>query len=101
MSGPVGPGGVVRRVRGPRGHRLPTETKNALKTTEFAAYVLMVFGVLIASALIGREEGHLDYFRGDLAWTLIVVLTVGYLLSRGLAKSGSPEVYDDGEVDRP
>ncbi|MFF0000186.1 hypothetical protein [Streptomyces avermitilis] len=43
---------------------------------------------------MGTEEGHADYFRADSAWLYIVVLTVGYMISRGLAKSGSRESYD-------
>ena len=30
-----------------------------------------------------------DYFTADQAWLYISILTVGYLISRGLAKSGS------------
>ncbi|MFD3807974.1 hypothetical protein ACFWSF_25895 [Streptomyces sp. NPDC058611] len=42
----------------------------------------------------GTEEGHGDYFRADAAWLYIVILTVGYMISRGLAKSGSRDHYD-------
>ncbi len=75
--------------------RLTTETKAAYKTTEFIAYVVMVLGVLLASQLVGTEDGHTDYFRADRAWFYIVLLTIGYLLSRGLAKAGSRDAYDD------
>ncbi|MFD3549198.1 hypothetical protein ACFWUW_26950 [Streptomyces sp. NPDC058655] len=44
---------------------------------------------------MGTEEGHRDYFRADQPWLYIVILTVGYMLSRGLAKSGSRDNYDD------
>ncbi|OKK14798.1 hypothetical protein AMK16_30175 [Streptomyces sp. CB00455] len=82
-------------VSGHRTRRLSTETKSALKTTEFFAYIACVVAVLIASMLVGTEEGHLDYFRADKAWLYIVILTVGYMISRGLAKSGSRDNYDD------
>ncbi|MFD3762750.1 hypothetical protein [Streptomyces sp. NPDC058622] len=82
-------------VSGHRTRRLSTETKSALKTTEFFVYIAAVIAVLIASMLVGTEEGHLDYFRADKAWLYIVILTVGYMLSRGLAKSGSRDNYDD------
>ncbi|MFD0688022.1 hypothetical protein [Actinomadura fibrosa] len=75
--------------------RLTTETKAFFKTTEFFAYVVAVIGVLIASQVIGTEDGHNDYFRGDKAWFYIVLLTIGYLVSRGLAKSGSRDPYTD------
>ncbi|OKK21797.1 hypothetical protein AMK16_00415 [Streptomyces sp. CB00455] len=82
-------------VSGHGTRRLSTETKSALKTTEFFAYIACVIAVLIASMLVGTEEGHLDYFRADRAWLYIVILTVGYMISRGLAKAGSRDHYDD------
>ncbi|GGU12114.1 hypothetical protein [Streptomyces lateritius] len=81
-------------VTGQRTRRLSTETKSALKTTEFFVYIASVIAVLIASMLVGTEEGHTDYFRADKAWLYIVILTVGYMISRGLAKSGSRDHYD-------
>lgn len=74
--------------------RLTTETKASFKTTELIVYVVAVLGVLIASALVGTEDGHSDYFRADRAWFYIVLLTIGYMVSRGLAKSGSRDAYD-------
>ena len=63
------------------------ETKAAFKTTEIIAYVLTLAAVLIASAFDDSLDG-----RG--AWTLATALTIGYLLSRGLAKSGSKHRED-------
>ncbi len=74
--------------------RLTTETKSAFKTTEFFVYVAAVVGVLLASLLVGTNENHADYFRADRAWFYVVLLTIGYLGSRGLAKSGSREPSD-------
>jgi hypothetical protein len=82
------------RVRTEAGHRLATETKASLKTTEFWVYVVAVAGVLLASFLVKSSHDHLDYFRADRAWFFIVILTVGYLGSRGLSKAGSRERYD-------
>jgi hypothetical protein len=79
---------------GRRGRRLSTETKSAFKTTELAVYIAAVAGVLIASDVVGTTANHGDYFRADRAWLYIVILTIGYLLSRGLAKSGSRDQYD-------
>ena len=76
------------------GRRLSTETKASFKTTELFAYLGAVVGVLLASQLIGAEDGHDDYFRADRAWFFVVLLTIGYLLSRGIAKSGSRDFYD-------
>ncbi|MFV0126143.1 hypothetical protein ACLGI4_00125 [Streptomyces sp. HMX112] len=78
-----------------RPRRLSTETKSALKTTEFFIYLASVVAVLIASMVVGTEDGHADYFRADKAWLYVVILTVGYMISRGLAKSGSRDPYDE------
>jgi hypothetical protein len=77
--------------------RLSTETKASYKTTEFFAYLGAVIGVLLASQLVGSEDGHDDYFRADRAWFFVVLLTIGYLVSRGLAKAGSRDPYDADE----
>jgi hypothetical protein len=81
-----------RDVSRPR--RLSTETKASYKTSELFIYLASVVGVLLASWAIGTEDGHDDYFRADRAWLLVVLLTIGYLVSRGLAKAGSRERYD-------
>jgi hypothetical protein len=65
------------------------ETKAAFKTTEFIVYVLAVIGVLVASFLVSTTDAHEDYFRADRAWFYVVLLSIGYMVSRGLAKSGS------------
>jgi hypothetical protein len=65
------------------------ETKASFKTTEFYIYLASVAGVLIASAGVRTNGNHSDYFRADKAWFFIVLLTIAYLVSRGLAKAGS------------
>jgi hypothetical protein len=72
-----------------------TETKAAFKTTEFVVYLIAVVGVLIASNLVGDVDGRGDVFLADKAWLYVTLLTIGYLLSRGLAKSGSRN-HNDG-----
>ena len=74
--------------------RLSTETNASFKTTEFFAYIGVVVGVLLASQLVGTEDGHDDYFRADRAWFYVVLLTIGYMVARGFAKSGSRDYYD-------
>jgi hypothetical protein len=67
------------------------ETKPSFKTSELVVYVLAVVGVLIASNVVGdgaNNDGR-DYFAADKAWWYITLLTIGYLISRGLAKAGS------------
>jgi hypothetical protein len=58
------------------------ETKNALKTTEFFAMVAVNAAILIAAWV----SDSLDDVR---AWTLVAAVSIGYIISRGLAKSGS------------
>jgi hypothetical protein len=84
-----------RPVDAPR--RLSTETKAAFKTTEFVAYVVVLIGILIAGAVASATgyASHHDPFRADRVWLYATVLTVGYMLSRGLAKSGSRQPYDE------
>ena len=73
--------------------RQSTETKASFKTTEFFAYIAAVVGVLLASQLIGTEDGHDDYLRADRAWFYVVLLTLGYMVARGIAKSGSRDSH--------
>ncbi len=61
-----------------------TETKAATKTTELVVYALAVLGVLIASFLVQEAS-----FGADHAWRYVTYLTIGYMISRGLAKAGS------------
>jgi hypothetical protein len=73
--------------------RRATETKASFKTTEFWIYVACSIGVMLAALLVKSSDGHNDYFRMDKAMLYVVLLTVGYLFSRGLAKAGSREPY--------
>ena len=72
--------------------RKSTETKAAFKTTELMAYVAAVVGVLIAGAVI--DESNAGGLGGKQVWLYVTILTVGYMVSRGLAKSGSRDPYD-------
>jgi hypothetical protein len=83
-----GTGGVTRRT---------TETKAAFKTTEFFAYIAVLAGILISGLLTSAGDGHDDRFQASQVWLYVTLLTLGYMLSRGLAKSGSRDPYtDDG-----
>jgi hypothetical protein len=74
--------------------RVSTETKSAFKTTEMIAFVVAVVGVLVAAAIV--DEADAGGLGAKQAWLYVTILTVGYMISRGLAKSGSREPYDDG-----
>ena len=75
-------------------YRPSTETKVAFKTTEFIVFLVAVVGVLVASALVGDADGRGDVFLADKAWFYVTLLTVGYMISRGLAKAGSRARHD-------
>jgi hypothetical protein len=78
---------------------LSTETKAAFKTTEFFAYLAVLAGVLIAGLVVDNADGSADYGARQV-WLYATILTVGYMISRGLAKSGSREPYDEERGDR-
>jgi hypothetical protein len=71
--------------------RVSTETKASFKTTELIAYVVVAIAVLIASAIADSGSD----FGAQEAWKYVTFLTIGYMVSRGLAKSGSRDFYDD------
>jgi uncharacterized membrane protein len=74
--------------------RLATETKAAFKTTEFWAFVVIVVGILLSALLIkGGDTRGTDEFIARQAWLYVAIVTGAYLVSRGLAKSGSREPY--------
>jgi hypothetical protein len=75
--------------------RFTTETKQATKTTELIAYVLAVAGVAITAFTVDNNPD----FGAEQAWLYITILTVGYMLSRGLAKAGSYEPYDQDDYE--
>ena len=50
--------------------------------------------MLLASFVVSTTDAHKDYFCGDRAWFYVVLLSIGYLVSRGRAKSGSRH-HDD------
>jgi hypothetical protein len=79
--------------------RLATETKAAFKTTEFYAFLAVLAGLLIAGNTVEGNDGGADYFAADKVWLYITLLTIGYMISRGLAKAGSPDPYDADERD--
>lgn len=67
--------------------RRSPETKASFKTTELFAFLVAVVGVLIAAGVVDDANG--GGFGARQAWLYVTILTVGYMVSRGLAKSGS------------
>jgi hypothetical protein len=77
--------------------RLSTESKHSSKTTEFYAMVVVIVGILIAAAMIkGGDTNGTDEFIARQAWLYVAIVASSYMISRGLAKSGSREPYYDG-----
>lgn len=70
--------------------RISTETKASFKTTELIAFVVVAVGILVAAAVVDVSD-----FGAQEAWFYVTLLTIGYMVSRGLAKSGSRDFYDD------
>jgi uncharacterized membrane protein YdcZ (DUF606 family) len=82
--------------------RLTTETKHSSKTTELWAMLAIVAGILIASWLIDDDGGTGgDAFPAQRAWLYVAIVGSAYMVSRGLAKSGSREPYWATDDDMP
>jgi hypothetical protein len=65
-----------------------TETKASTKTSEFFVYIIAAAAILIASFVV-------DGFNATEGWMFFTFLSIGYMVSRGLAKSGSRGPYRD------
>ena len=68
------------------------ETKASFLTTEFWVMVGAIGAILVAAWVA-------DNFDAPRAWTLVAAVAIGYMVSRGLAKSGS--AHRDRDDDRP
>ena len=66
----------------------PIETKPFFLTSEFVGSVLAIAGIAVTAA-------SSDAFGAWRAWILITAVTVGYMVSRGIAKSGTRSHADD------
>ena len=92
------PRAVTTQV-GPQGgrvRRFATETKQAFKTTEFWAMATVIVAILVSAAAIkGGDSSGTDEFIARQAWLYVAIVTGAYLVSRGLAKSGSHDPYTD------
>jgi hypothetical protein len=77
--------------------RITTETKHSLKTSEFWAFLAVVAGILVTAAAVKGGDDGTDQFIARHAWLYVSIVTTGYLVSRGLAKSGSYEPDHDND----
>lgn len=76
-----------RTLASPSVSRKYDETKPSFLTTEFYA----MGGVIVAVLIAAKVSDSLGDIR---AWTLVAAVAIGYMLSRGLAKSGSTHQVD-------
>src|SRR5215204_3830585 len=74
--------GYKAEAMGERATGSHDETKWALLTTEFWAMLGLIVATLIAAAVS-------DSLNDVRAWTLVTVIGAAYIVSRGLAKSGT------------
>ena len=79
-----------------RTERVTTEeTRPARKTTELIAYVAAVLAVVVTAYVVGDDNNGVDAFGAAQALQYVTFLTIGYMVARGLAKSGSRNRNDD------
>jgi hypothetical protein len=89
----VGDRGSVRARWAPPQRRVyDSETKPFFLTSEFLAYALVLIGLGITAA----DSPSID---ARFFWTAAIAMTIGYMLSRGIAKSGSRSRVRDPRED--
>jgi len=79
-----------REYRGERSARRVgwAETKPSFLTTEFYAMIAAIVATIVA----GENNGSWD---DRWVWQVVAAIAIGYMVSRGLAKSGSVDRRDD------
>jgi hypothetical protein len=73
--------------------RWGTETKAAFKTTEFFAFLAAALAIIVTAIVVDGNANTPDPFNAEQALRYLTFLTIGYMISRGLAKAGSREPY--------
>lgn len=84
---------------GSTARRTWTETKAAVKTTEFYVWLVVSIAILIASAVVDNGDDG-QGFGAEKAWSYVALVTVAYILSRGIAKAGVHKSDDRGDDHR-
>jgi hypothetical protein len=77
-----GGGGGTDVAEFARRHLRTPETKEFFKSSEFAVWLLTIIGVMIAGL-------SADDIEPSLVWILVTILSFSYIISRGIAKSGT------------
>jgi hypothetical protein len=96
--------GTAKNADGPGfrqgARRLATETKASFKTSEFWAMVGVIVMILVSAAAIKGGDNGTDEFIARNAWLYVSIVAAAYMISRGLAKSGSREPYTPDDDNR-
>jgi nitrate reductase NapE component len=82
------PGARARRPAG-RG----AETRPSWKTSELLVFLILAIGIFIAAEHVGTSGDNA--FTAQRAWLYVTILGAAYIVSRGLAKSGSRATDED------
>lgn len=95
----INPSRVNENARIDRPAMQSTETKASIKTSELMAYIGAVVAVIVTAIVVGQgDNGGTDPFGALDAIRYISYLTIGYMVARGLAKSGSPVRNSDHDA---
>ena len=78
-----------RRTRAFGRGRTYTETKEGFKTTEFMLALAAIVAILIATYVADADLGAND------GWKYMSWVAAAYIVSRGLAKLGTREPYEE------
>ena len=54
-----------------------------------------MLAVVVTAFVVGADDNGVDAFGAAQALQYVTFLTIGYMVARGLAKSGSRSRYDD------
>jgi hypothetical protein len=81
---------ISRSVRQHAGNH---RDQGLFKTTEFFAYLTAVLAVVITASVVSGDGNTAEPFNAEQALRYITFLTIGYMISRGLAKVGSRAPY--------
>jgi|SRR5215210_6657918 len=69
------------------------ETRASWKTSELLIFLLLSAGIFIAAEHVGSSGDNA--FTSQRAWLYVTILGAAYMISRGLAKSGSRASEED------
>ena len=77
------------RSRGAAG----AETRPAWKTSELLVFLILAVGIFIAAEHVGSSGDNA--FTAQRAWLYVTILGAAYIISRGVAKSGTRAWEED------